>query len=128
MGTFTKLEVYIDGSHAGEISADGDLWADGERQGQIDGDSVWRRGECIAQLGADGIIWLEGSQIGTLESDGSLWLEGERLASFEDDGEVWVAGERRAVVTAYENTSENRRALVIFCLFFTNLFEVALGG
>ncbi len=128
VGKFSKMEVFIDGCHAGEVSADGDLWREGERQGELSGDMVWREGECIAQLGADGVVWYDSSIVGSLETDGSLWLEGERVANFEDSGEVWVSGEKRVVVTHYQDNAENRRALAVFCLFFSSLFDDTLRG
>lgn len=77
-------EVWVDGDKAGDITADGEIWVAGDKEGDVTADGeVWKAGNKVGDVTKDGGVWREGNHVGNVEADGTIWVDGSRQGTFK---------------------------------------------
>ncbi len=85
-------EVWINGDKAGDITADGEIWVSGNKEGDITKDGeVWKAGNKVGDITSKGEVWREGNQIGNVESDGTIWINSSREGWFKGGNPAYAA-------------------------------------
>lgn len=105
------------GSKFCEITANGEVWINGDKQGSIEANGeIWVAGDKEGSLEANGEVWKAGNKIGDVTSDLEVWFEGDNVGEIEADGTVWRSGE---TVGSTQGGNPRRAAIVFFFGFFS---------
>ena len=104
------------GSKFCEITADGEVWINGNKQGSIEANGeIWVAGGKEGSIESNGEVWKAGNKIGDVTSDLEVWLEGNKVGEIESDGTVWHNGDS---VGSTEGGDPRHAAIVFFFSFF----------
>ena len=115
MNTTTQV-LSTGGSKFCEITADGEVWINGDKQGSIEANGeIWVAGDKEGSLESNGEVWKAGNKIGDVTSDLEVWFEGDNVGEIESDGTVWRNGN---AVGSTQGGNPKRAAIVFFFGFF----------
>lgn len=60
---------------------------------------LWKAGNEVGQITADGEVWIGGNKVGSIEANGDIWVEGNNEGKLTEKGEVWKAGSKVGEIT-----------------------------
>ena len=114
--SFTPQEIEIYGARKIEVTADGEVWIDGDKAGDITADGeIWVAGDKEGDVTSDGEVWKAGDKVGDITTDGEVWREGNKIGDIESDGSIWINGSREGWYTG--GTRVNAAAIVFYGFF-----------
>ena len=116
MTTSESQTLYRGGSKFCEITSDGEVWINGDKQGSIEADGeIWVAGVKEGSIESDGEVWKAGNKIGDVTKDLEIWFEGDRVGEIEADGTVWHNGDS---IGSTQGGDPKRAAIVFYFGFF----------
>jgi len=116
MSTTTMQTLYRRGSKICEITEDGEVWINGDKQGSIESNGeIWVAGNKEGSIETNGKVWKAGNKIGDVTTDSEVWYEGNKIGEIDSDGTVWHNGDS---VGSTAEGDPKRAAIVFFFNFF----------
>ena len=116
MNTSTTQTLSRSGSDFCQITSDGEVWIDGDKQGSIEPNGqIWIAGNREGSIETNGEVWKAGNKIGDVTSELEIWFDGNLVGEIESDGTVWRNGD---AIGSTKGGNPRHAAIVFFYGFF----------